>query len=318
MPNPLSPLFSRWEANPPVISATETRRPLKDVLSILQAGSLLREIAATGSVDCPDCSRRCRVEPMQNLDGTHRGYIQCRDCGISPVSPEMLRRWEIDTPAMLLAIFRDAKLSVEASSPPFLWKIGTMTWAGRSRQLWFARAFRRDGSDAAIEILRRNPKSIVFATTGLGAERWHQATNSLVIPLEAVVSLDANRFLLDIEDIEGQIIDAGMGPAETKKPTSKKRGGRLVDIEKLRDAMIEHLRSARDHAYATKDQYGAPRLLPRPTQKELSMQLEINYSKVNNCLNDKKAVELQLYWETANDLNRIMNFKGAISRGRKT
>lgn len=318
MPHLLSPLLSRWEIDPPAIGEPEARRRLKDAFAVLDAGGLVRAATPASAIDCPDCSRRCRVEYIVDAAGEQRGYINCGDCGLSEVADEMLQLWEIDTAAMLATIFTDAKLAIKPQAPPHLWQMGKANWAGRSRQIWFARAFRRGRCDAAVDILGRNKMAIVFAPTDAGAARWREAAGNLVIPLDAVVSINGDRFVLDIDDIEGRIVDAGMGSKSPKKKRPKKRGERLADIEALRNAVIEHLRSACDHAYTTKDQHGEPRLLPRPTQKALGELVGMNETKVSRCLKDEKADELRLYWEMTEDLEQIMKFKGPISGGRRT
>ncbi len=318
MPHLLSPLLSRWEIDPPAIGEPEAKRRLKDAFAVLLSGGLVRAISPTGAIDCPDCSRRCRVDYIADAAGKQRGYINCGDCGLAEVTADMLQRWEINTAAMLAAIFADAKLAIEPKAPPHLWQVGKANWAGRSRQIWFARAFRRGRCDVAVDILNRHKMAVVFAPTDAGAARWREAAGNLVIPLDAVVSINGDQLVLDIDDIEGRIIDAGMGLESPKKKRPKKRGERLADIEALRDAVIEHLRSARDHAYATKEQYGEPRLLPRPTQKTLGKMVGMNETKVSRCLKDEKADELRLYWEMTDNLDQIMKFKGPISGGRRT
>lgn len=314
----MSPLLSRWEVDPPAIGEPEARRRLKDVFAILRSGGLVRATTPAGASDCPDCSRRCRVEYITDSAGEQRGYINCGDCGLSKVANEVLQRWEVDTAAILAAIFADVKRAIEPQTPHHLWQVGKANWAGRSRQIWFARAFRRGRCAAAVDILGRNKMAVVFAPTDAGAARWREAAGNLVISLDAVVSINGDRFVLDIDDIEGRIVDAGMGSTSPKKKRPKKRGERLADIESLRDAVIEHLRSARDHAHTTKDQHGEPRLLPRPTQKALGELVGMNETKVSRCLKDEKADELRLYWEMAQDLDQIMKFKGPISGGRRT
>nr|BDD45923.1 hypothetical protein 3 [Pseudomonadaceae bacterium] len=107
--------------------------------------------------------------------------------------------------------------------------------------------------------------------------------------------------------------------AKSKKARkkSRKRGERAEKTERLKNEMCEHLRAARDHAFARMDQTGEPELLPRPTQKDLAERVGVSESDVSRCLNDPTAQELKLYWETALDLNQIMKWKGAIAAGRQ-
>jgi hypothetical protein len=95
-----------------------------------------------------------------------------------------------------------------------------------------------------------------------------------------------------------------------KKEPPRKRATRAAKIEALRKEMIDHLRAAHDHARATRDQTGTPRLLPRPTQKDLAKRVDISEYDVSRCLKDPAAHELRLLWEVALDLGQIMTWKG--------
>ena len=318
MPHLLSPLLSRWEIDPPAITAPEANRRLKDAFSILQAGGLVRATTEAGSVDCPDCSRRCRVEYIADASGAHRGYINCRDCGLAEVPSNMLQRWEIDTPALLASIFADAKLAIEPQAPPHLWQVGKASWAGRSRQILFARSFRSGRCDQAIDVLERHKMAVVFAPTDAGATRWHQAAGNLVIPLNAVVSLEGDRLSLDVEDIEGRIMDAGMGPSTQKKRSTKKRADMAAKIEALTAEVVKFLVAARDHAFDTMERTGEPKLLKRPSKKKFCELAGLEAYDFSRCHDDEEARELRIYWEITEDLDQIMKFKGPISGGRRT
>jgi hypothetical protein len=93
-----------------------------------------------------------------------------------------------------------------------------------------------------------------------------------------------------------------------------KRGARAANIERLTEAMIAHLRAAKDHANSTQDTTGIPDLLPRPQQKELGALTGLLPSTVNRCLKDPRARELALYWKTARDLDLIQKWPGPIRR----
>jgi hypothetical protein len=258
------------------------------------------------------------VEFIADQSGAMHGFINCPDCGLAKVSPKQLERWEIDTPMLLAAVFSDTVLSIQQRVSNHLWQVGKAMWAGRSREVWFVRAFRRGQTNDVSSMLRTRLKAIVFAPTVAGAERWAEAAGNLVIPLEAAISLDAGLIRLDTEFVEGRILDAGWGAEATPQRPPKKRADRAANIESLGKALIEHLRSARDYAFATKEQSGQPQLLPRPTQKALGLEVGLTETDVSRCLKDPEARELRLYWNVAVDLDRIMTWKGAVSTGRKT
>jgi hypothetical protein len=219
---------------------------------------------------------------------------------------------------MLAAMFVDAKLAIEPQAPPHLWQVGKANWAGRSRQILFVRAFRQGRCDQAIGILCRHKMAVVFAPTGAGAARWHQAAGNLVIPLDAVLAFDGDRLALDVDDIEARIVDAGMGSATQKKRTTKKRADMAAKIEALTAEVVKYLVAARDHAFDTMERTGEPKLLERPSKKTFCDLAGLEAYDFSRCYDDGEARELRLYWEMTQDLAQIMKFKGPISGGRRT
>ncbi|HHM11911.1 MAG TPA: XRE family transcriptional regulator [Planctomycetaceae bacterium] len=310
MSRALQRLLSRLEVSPPVIGADEANRDWGPLFDPLVGRGIVRPIAAASAVDCSDCSRRCRVEFLQDDSGNRRGFIHCPDCGIAEVPLERLERWEIDVEFFLRAVFADARL-VPRRETQRLWHVGSATWCGRSRQVWFVRGLARDGR--IDDVLERHPKAVVFAPTEDGARRWHERRGTLVISLESCLALRDGRLVLERDVVEGRIADSGLAGPKPKRP--KKRAARAANIERLERELIAHLRAARDHAFATRDGPDGPQLLPRPSQEELARRTGMSKSTVSRCFNDDHARELKLYWETALDLDRIMAFKGPVSRG---
>ena len=218
---------------------------LKDAFSIGESLGLLIEEPSASSIDCLDCSRRCRVDYLRDASGSQQAFIHCRDCGLSRISCEQLQRWSIQTERVLASVFASVMLSMAAKVAPYVWYVGKATWAGRSRQIWFARGFQREGSQAAVSLLRANSKAVVFTPTDLGAGLWHEATGNLVIPLELVTSLD--------------------------------RGTLMLDIESLTRVVIGFLRSARDYAFGTKEKNGFAQLLPNSPRNVVQRKHSLSY-----------------------------------------
>jgi len=282
---------------------------LKDVFSLGLSLGFLSEEPSTSSIDCPDCSRRCRVDYLRDASGTQQAFIHCRDCGLSRISREMLQRWSIQTERVLASVFAGVTLSLAAKVAPYVWHVGKATWAGRSRQTWFARGFRREGCQAAVKLLRANSKAVVFTPTDMGAGLWHGATGNLVIPLELVTSLDRGTLMLDIEDIQALIEDANTVEIGKKVPTKTKRSQRAANIESLTRVVIEFLRSARDYAFDTKEKNGVTQLLPRPTIGDFCKQAGIKPHDFSRCIDDESARELKVYWGMTDSLEQIMSFR---------
>lgn len=313
----MSQLFAQWEHDPPVISGTHAKGKLKDVFSLgLSLGFLSGEPSAS-SIDCPDCSRRCRVDYLRDMSGTQQAFIHCRDCGLSRISSEMLQRWSIQTERVLATVFAGVTLSLAAKVAPYVWHVGKATWAGRSRQIWFARGFRREGCQAAVSLLRANSKAVVFTPTDRGAGLSHEATGNLVIPLELVTALGSGKLMLDIEDIQARIEDATSVEIGKKVPTRTKRSQRAANIESLTSVVIEFLRSARDYAFDTKEKNGIAQLLPRPTIGDFCKQAGIKPHDFSRCIEDESARELKVYWGMTDSLEQIMSFRKNAGRRKK-
>lgn len=98
-------------------------------------------------------------------------------------------------------------------------------------------------------------------------------------------------------------------PIAAKPARHRKRSQRATDIELCEKALIEHIHSARDYAWAAIDAGKAPSLLPRPIKKDLARQAGIKIWSLSRCLNDSNAHQLRLLWEIAGDLEQILRFK---------
>ena len=312
----LTPVLSRWEVDPPTIHAREARDELKLVFGALRDRSILRQTTPAGSIDCTECGERREVRYITDASGEKQGYICCSDCGVSSVPPGATERWNVDTKAFLSAAFAGVNASLQERVAGQLWQVGKANWAGRSREVWFVRAFRRGRVADALKVLEGRPKAILFAPTEAGAERWRDATANLVIAMESALAMVDGAIHLDVDYVEGRIVDAGMGPDAASPSRTKRRASRSANIELLKNAMIEHLRAARDHAYAAKERTGQPELLPRPLRKDLGVLTGLKKDQVTKCFQDADAAELNLYWEIAADLDQIMRWKGPVKRGR--
>ena len=89
----------------------------------------------------------------------------------------------------------------------------------------------------------------------------------------------------------------------------RKRSQRAADIEVLEKALIEHIKSSQDYAWAAIDAKKGPMLLPRPPKKDLAKQTGIKPWSLSRCFNDPHAHQLRLLWDVAGDLEQILRFK---------
>lgn len=300
-----------------MFQASETIRWKSEDWAVIEEYQILREIESAGSANCSDCSRRYEVEYISERGGGLNGYIYCEDCGLELVDPNRLKRWEINTSAMLQALFGDLKLAMKEQVANCLWKVGRANWAGYSRHVWFVRTFPRHHK-SAVETLQKTPKAIVFAPTKNGSNQWHNASGNCVIPLESISSLQAEKLVLDVEEIEGLIDDAGLGSSEKKVRPIRKRAEMTAKIDLLTNAVIEFLQSARDHAFTTQRADGAPDLLPRPTKKKLGESVGLKPYEVSKCFKNASSRELRILWNMALNIDMIMKYDKRLRRRRKT
>lgn len=298
---------------PPVVHSREARA-FGSCFELLIRLGLLREIASAGSACCPDCQfgPQGRVEYVADSQtGARHGYIHCPQCGLVEVALDSLRRWQVDAGGFLAAAFSGAGVSGPATEaiPGRLWRVGKATWASRRRELYFARCYRRDDGNSLVAEMSRRPKAILFVPTETAARRWAGAVENLVIALESALSLDGGEICFDLEYVEGRLVDAGLaGPARRQRP-KRKRAERAAKIEALEKELVAHLRAARHRAYETKAHTGTPKLLPRPSQKQLARRAGLTEADVSRCLKDPAARMLRLCWETALDLDQVMGWK---------
>jgi hypothetical protein len=126
-----------------------------------------------------------------------------------------------------------------------------------------------------------------------------------IFSLRETVLPNSNALHLDKEFVESQVAASQNGSPRKKTPS--KNAWRMTLIADLTKAMIEHIRTVRDHAYVTQQQTGSPHLLPRPTQRYLARHLGVSQTSINRCLTDPSARQLQHLWDLAVDLARIMH-----------
>lgn len=99
-------------------------------------------------------------------------------------------------------------------------------------------------------------------------------------------------------------------PTAVQKKAIKKRASRTAAIDAIKQALREHMRAARDHAYTRRDHGKDTELLPRPTMQQLADQLKLHISSVSRAINDSADREIAILWAAAQDLGQVMKFKG--------
>lgn len=90
---------------------------------------------------------------------------------------------------------------------------------------------------------------------------------------------------------------------------NRRRAARAANIEALKSELIEHIKSAKDHAHSALELDRDPELLPRPSHAELGRRTGLAPHTVSRCFGDPAAHELRLLWEMAEDLDSILKYR---------
>lgn len=299
--------MQRLNLNPPILSAGELRTHPDHEVHALQQLGILRPASAATAFACADCGtlRTVRVEACGT---TIRGYISCAECGIvSEVDLALLRRWAIDPQTFLAAIFQasEASASVAELARP-LWRLGKASFSGKSKEFLFALRRERDPDNAALGVVKKRPKSLLFVPTEPDAADWSNEVPNTVIALESVAGYEGGRFTLDLSYVETTL--SGTGAAEPPKKQAKRRAGRMANIEALKNEMIKHIRAARDHAHDSRDRTGQAQLLRCPTKEEFARLAGVAPYDVTRCFQDEAGSDLHTLWDLAHDLDRLLSY----------
>ena len=86
----------------------------------------------------------------------------------------------------------------------------------------------------------------------------------------------------------------------------RKRAERTAKIERIKGALVDHFRSARDHAFSSAQQGEGAELLPRPPKTMLAKMAGVKPHDITRCFRDDPQL-VQLY-EMADNLEDVMRF----------
>lgn len=298
--------------NPPRFDHYDLNANLGGLLRELEAAGVLLTAPPAGSWDCTDCGWHCRLVYLDDVRGISRVYAACSRCGPVAIEPRQLVRFDIDTAALLTAIFESHRVSVEPIDPRGFWTIGRVTWAGQSREVWFVRGSDPEVNAKTESLLATHRQACLFTPTRGAAQMWMKRFPCIVVAMEDVLDWTGDGFQLD-EDVVAARLDDGTECTEKPRPRPK-RGARAAAIEALRLELNAHILAAADHAFDTSERTGTPELLPKPTQAELAERIGVSPPTLGRCLADKAAPELRILWEAADDVYEVMKWRKLATR----
>ncbi|MGD9713103.1 MAG: hypothetical protein AB7V46_13670 [Thermomicrobiales bacterium] len=306
-----------WSA---VVSALDGTRPIvtgemvhdwpADLLPKLVTRGVLVEGAPSASLACRECpeSPYCDVVHAESWTGRVRALLRCPHCGPCEIPLDWLRRWHVDSVALMhmLAESLGLKQCPNEVSAGHLWRSGRIHRNGTNWSLWWGIRLARQDAVEMLQTVKFSPRTLLVVPGRRPRTRFPDGV--VVGSLRELTTWDDDGLHWDQELLDELLRVEITMPSLQGKAAPRRRQSRASDIEALTQELKQHLRSARDYAFHTRDTQGIPKLLPRPTQKELAQRLGITESRVSRSLNDTAAQQLQLLWELAEDVDRIMRF----------
>ena len=191
--------------------------------------------------------------------------------------------------------------------PGRVWDLGRAALVGQSRPLWAVRGLSWPDATAVAATVPQGHSPVVFFLGQPPEDGLLKVPRDSVIDLRTVVNLARGALAATPASIESQL--RGIPPQSVAKK-SRKRSSRAAAIDAIKQALRVHIRAARDHAHVTGERNEIPVLLARPSQQELADQLRLHPSAVSRALHDASDRELAILWQTANDIDQVMKFKG--------
>ncbi|QDV62641.1 hypothetical protein [Crateriforma conspicua] len=303
----INPVWARWESASATFTRHEVETRWKTQLAFLRPAGLLVPTLPAAEWWCDDCGEHHSVQ-YHDFPAGKQAIVIC-NAGSIRLSVDQVDRFALDTESMLRWLFADSRVAVESIIANHLWKIGRYTLRGRSRELLFVRGAGPSHVNVIRERLVTHPKAILFTPTTGSADHWRTIVRCSVFALEQVAVLNKSNPIIDWDGIEDAITVRG-SDADTSTKPRRKRGTRTAKIERLRDELKRHLAAAADHAIAAAETEAGITLLPRPSKTQLAKLTGMTKPDVTRCFADPTATELNLLWDTADDLEAILRLRG--------
>ncbi len=295
--------------HPAVITANECRK-LPEADWRFLTTSVLHQAPASKYAECLDCGDPHETRIELDLEQRPHTYLLCPVYGPSQIDPRVLLRWTVEPNIVLQRIFASVLPQLAATEliAGMLWRVGLATLLGKRWELAFVRNPGRDRDRRAETLLAKRRKTTVLTPLEVDAVAWSRILPNTVISLESISDLVDGQIRFDDEHFAGQLAMSEIG---TKPATIKtKRSAGFGKIVALKQVLCEHVRAARDHAIATMDQTGSPKLLPFPTNQHLAGMAGLRGYEVTRCFQDRDGNEVRFLRDVAQDLVRLLEHRG--------
>lgn len=295
----------------PILSYDLLHRWLDGDIERCVATGLIRPTRPANFVTCRECGDDEEVIFLENAaTGQEEPFTECCEVGLNRIEWDQLKQWRIHYHQLMDVVFAEVALTGDRTQLVHerVWRLGKATWGGAARNVYFARGLQRRDTFQVLNQSRLTARSIVFVPAYAPAPDSRIEVLPTVIPLSMVIAWEGTAIRFDHDYVEAELTDTLA--AQEDDPPPAKRGPRAALIAQLTRELQEHLRTARDHAFDTRDRTGTPQLLPRPQKDFLARKLGVHKSTVTRAFSDDEARELCFLWDLANDLDRILQRRG--------
>lgn len=309
--DPLDLLWRCADSPSPALVLEDLEAISQSELDRLMGLGLVKQAATATHVTCDACTEG-HVEEVTRIvypDQATRFFIACPENGRVEVPRERLMQWTVDYLPLLISLSSAllASTSVTEVFPGRVWNLGRAALAGKSKTIWAARGLAWTDAAKLVDVLPKGRSPVLFLVGQPPDDNLLQVPRESIIELRTVIGLCDEGIAVDVAGIERQLV---IETAEVAKKKLQKRASRAATIDAIKQALREHLRAARDHAFNSRDRGSGSALLPRPSQKQLAAQLGIHESSVSRAINDPSDKEIAVLWKAADDLEQVMKFKG--------
>ena len=266
MPDALDAIWERAGATEARFDADEVAMwPDGREALLIEAGVIRRDDNAR-TVTCDACQDG-HIEEVVRIEDPPgspvRAYIPCPELGRIAVPLERLKQWVVDFEGLAKAVARALALvgKVEEVATARLWALGTMTTAGKRRDVFLARGASWIDAPALLGPHLRGSSDDILLVAGdpPNGEVWSDPPPA--VALRHIARMDCRRLAIDRARLEELAREARARP--TRRLTRSK-------IEKPIYAAIEAIR----REAATLDEDDPAR--PRTTQPEVARRLGIS------------------------------------------
>lgn len=220
MVDPLDFLLRIVESKQPAVGYQEANCWPAGVLEkLIDLGILVRAEDAK-RILCPQCGEHYEEVIARNgPEGSTQLFISCPEVLRVEVSSQHRVQWRPALSAFVELLAESLNLTGEPAQlrPERLWRLGRMTWEGRSRDVLFVRGLRwQDGDRLRSEIVRTR-KPVVFSSTySMPEDFWKTVPPQLVLRDVAWLT---DRIEIDVQEVAACIVDASRKSVDSASAT---------------------------------------------------------------------------------------------------